>query len=238
MLQDWHNGTATVFTDRVVRILDGALRAAAERKPPVKKAGEVPFQWLEDTVKRHFWKDNREDDKLDPYTCRTVFRVVFEYLTFCRFSDFQKLQAKHIEQSGVDLLVTFPAAKNDQMHNGQLTILKANGTEIFSVGLGSAQEDGWRQQEHQPVHPKHDLITLTVWFITIIDISYSILDCNFKTKYIYYSYYSYNTVQHLGKTTKIATVHGLLQTQVLLVCLLSLYKTLMFRIILSYLSVF
>ena len=53
LLQEWHNGVATVFTDRVTRILDGALRAAAERKPPVKKAGEVPFQWLENTVKQH-----------------------------------------------------------------------------------------------------------------------------------------------------------------------------------------
>ena len=56
VLQDWHNGTATVFTERVVRILDGVLRAAAEQKPPVKKAGEVPFQqgWASILFKRTF----------------------------------------------------------------------------------------------------------------------------------------------------------------------------------------
>ena len=135
LLQEWHNGVATVFTDRVTRILDGALRAAAERKPPVKKAGEVPFQWLEDTVKQHFWKSDEVDTRSDPYTCRTVFRVVFEYFTFCRFADFQKLQARHIQPVGTDLLVTFPTAKNDQMHNGQTTILKANGTDMCPVRI-------------------------------------------------------------------------------------------------------
>ncbi len=64
---------------------------------------------------------------------RPVFTLVIEYFTFCRFSDLQQLQAQHFRRVGPNIEICFPAAKNDQMHEGQTTMLAANGTEFCPV---------------------------------------------------------------------------------------------------------
>ena len=78
--------------------------------------------------------------------------MVVEYFTFCRFADYQQLQAKNIEEVGEDLLITFPSSKNDQYHNGQSTLLKRNGTDFCPVLVvklyykGIASGLGWQQE--------------------------------------------------------------------------------------------
>jgi hypothetical protein len=61
--------------------------------------------------------------------------MVVEYLTFCRFADYKELQAKHFEDVGRDLLVTFPSSKNDQYHKGQSTLLKRNSSDLCPVKI-------------------------------------------------------------------------------------------------------
>jgi hypothetical protein len=56
---------------------------------------------------------------------RTAFRALIEYHTLCRFDCFSHLQAKHFELVGPDIMITFPTAKNDQLHNGQQSCLVA-----------------------------------------------------------------------------------------------------------------
>ncbi len=61
----------------------------------------------------------------DIFKLRAVTKMVVEYFTFCK-----ELQAKHFEEIGVDLLVTFPSSKNDQYHKGQSTLLKKNRSDL------------------------------------------------------------------------------------------------------------
>ena len=63
--------------------------------------------------------------------------MVLEYYTLCRLSDYQKLQARHLEMVQGGLQITFPAAKNDQMHQGNVTMLEENGSVICPVRLVS-----------------------------------------------------------------------------------------------------
>ncbi len=47
----------------------------------------------------------------DIFKLRAVTKMVVEYFTFCRFANYKELQAKHFEEIGVDLLVTFPSSR-------------------------------------------------------------------------------------------------------------------------------
>ncbi len=45
------------------------------------------------------------------------------------------MKAKHIEEDGEDLIITFPSAKNDQFHAGHTAVLAANGSDFCPVKL-------------------------------------------------------------------------------------------------------
>ena len=135
LLEQMNKGSVSAFTDRAERLLDGALRSAASRREPAKKAGEVDLTWLQRQVEETVWDKLDKGIRVDAYRLRLVFRLVMEYFTFCRLSDFQKLRAKHLELIDGGLQITFPSAKNDQLHNGQITILQANGSNMCPVRL-------------------------------------------------------------------------------------------------------
>jgi hypothetical protein len=99
----------------------------AKKRQPTKKAGEVTLGMLKAMVNKYItpFKDN----------IGAVTKMVVEYFTFCRFADYKELQAKHFEEVGVDLLVTFPSSKNDQYHNGQSTLLNRNGSNLCPVKI-------------------------------------------------------------------------------------------------------
>ncbi len=133
-------GTSVAFTGRVDRYLDAVKRLAAQRREPVKKATEVTLEQLKEMVAKHITPHRRDIFKVNPFMFRTIYRLVIEYFTFCWLSDYRKME------------VTFPSSKNDQLHQGQVTALAANGTELCPVrmtvlyfgrfGLRSGQESG------------------------------------------------------------------------------------------------
>jgi hypothetical protein len=45
------------------------------------------------------------------FKLRTIFRLVVEYFTFCRCSDFRKLQARHVRKVGDAVEFTFQVQK-------------------------------------------------------------------------------------------------------------------------------
>ena len=134
LLEEMHKGRSDCFTPRAERILEGAKRAAAERRPTVKKATQVTLDCLKGMVSRCITA-KQEENRVDPYEFRTVYKAVVVYFTLCRFADYQQLQARHVEPVGEDVHITFPKAKNDQMHNGQVTVMKKNGTELCPVAM-------------------------------------------------------------------------------------------------------
>jgi hypothetical protein len=132
---EMRNGKSVAFTDRVDRYLDAAKRLAAQRREPVKKATEVNLEQLKRMVAKYITPHRRDIFKVNPFKFRTIYRLVIEYFTLCRLSDYRKLQAKHIRRVGLNMEITFPSSKNDQMHQGQVTALAANGTELCPVRL-------------------------------------------------------------------------------------------------------
>jgi hypothetical protein len=132
---EMRNGKSVAFTDRVDRYLDAAKRLAAQRREPVKKATEVNLEQLKRMVAKHITPHRRDIFKVNPFRFRTIYRLVIEYFTFCRLSDYRKLQAKHFRKVGLNIEITFPSSKNDQMHQGQVTALAANGTELCPVRM-------------------------------------------------------------------------------------------------------
>ena len=133
LLLQMQTGDAEVFTQRVSRMLDAAIRKAAGEKEVVKKAAQVDFQVLIDMMEKFVNPFSNNIFEADIFKLRTVVRVVTEYYTFCRGADYRELKAKHVEESGPDLMVTFPKAKNDQLHQGKCTLLKANDGPVCPV---------------------------------------------------------------------------------------------------------
>ena len=133
LLLQMQTGGAASFTARADRWCEAAKRKAAQRRPATRKAGEVTLDMLKGMVSRHVTKFKGNIGEADVFKMRCVTKMVVEYFTFCRFADYQQLRAKDIEETGEDLLITFPSSKNDQYHNGQSTLLKKNGTDFCPV---------------------------------------------------------------------------------------------------------
>ena len=119
LLEQLNKGKGEAFTDRAERMLEGALRMAATRREPIKKAGEIELEWLQDRVREEIWDKLEKGERVDAYRLRLVFRLAVEYFTLCRLADYQKIRAKHLELIPGGLAVTFPAAKNDQHTTGR-----------------------------------------------------------------------------------------------------------------------
>jgi hypothetical protein len=135
MMEEMYRGKAVAFTARADRILEGAKRVAAERRQPTRKAAAVNLDLLRRAVDKYVTPFRDNIHRIDVYKLRTIFRLVVEYFTFCRCSDFRKLQAKHVQRSGATVEFTFASSKNDQMHQGQTTVVTANGTSLCPVRL-------------------------------------------------------------------------------------------------------
>jgi len=117
-------GTSTVFTPAIDLLLRGAKRQARARAGPVKKAQPLECEDLAKVLHAVF-PPGDTIGFADPVEMRTAFRSLIEYHTFCRFSDFCHLRAKHFELVKDDIVITFPTAKNDQLHKGQETCIAA-----------------------------------------------------------------------------------------------------------------
>jgi hypothetical protein len=100
MMEEMYIGKSTAFTARADRMMEGAKRIAAERREPVNKAAEVTLDLLKRAVEQYITPHSENIHRADVYKLRTIYRLVVEYFTFCRFSDFNKLQARHISRVG------------------------------------------------------------------------------------------------------------------------------------------
>jgi hypothetical protein len=84
------------------------------------------------------WSLNSGTELIPAVRFRTAFCVLVEYHTCCRFSCFAKLQARYFERVGPDIVITFPSAKNDQLHEGRTSVLAANGSLYCPARLATA----------------------------------------------------------------------------------------------------
>jgi hypothetical protein len=126
---------ATAMTATVATFLSAAKRRAAVDKPIVKKAGILPDNTLHRLLPVCFTPHAEGLLQADPVLLRTFVRATVVYFTFCRFNCYSKLRAMDLEDNGYSILVTFPAAKNDQYHNGQATCLVPNDKGVNPVEI-------------------------------------------------------------------------------------------------------
>ena len=127
-------GRDTVFTPDAVLLLEGAKRRAKAKSQPVKKAPALLPEELARAIALAFPPGNAHGHA-DAVLVRTAFRILIVYHTLCRLSCFRLLKAKHFEKVGPDIVITFPAAKNDQFHKGQQSVLPASGGDFCSVHI-------------------------------------------------------------------------------------------------------
>jgi hypothetical protein len=96
---------------------------------------ELPFEVLEKMVRKVISPHLDQPEKVSAVDFRCIVKSAVIYYTSCRFADSKHLQARHVEVRGEDLVVTFPRSKNHQSHQGQCTVLKANGSDLCPVRL-------------------------------------------------------------------------------------------------------
>jgi hypothetical protein len=125
----------TAITPTIGLILEGAKRRARARAGPVKKAQPLEPEDLA-TILLAVFPPEDTIGLADTVEMRTAFRSMIEYHTLCRFDCFSHLQAKHFELIKDDIMITFPMAKNDQLHQGQQTCLAAApGSDLCPVRI-------------------------------------------------------------------------------------------------------
>jgi hypothetical protein len=73
---------------------------------------------------------------------------------FHRNRRLRKLQAKHVRKVGDTVRFTFPSLKNDQMHQGQVTLVTADNSELCPVQITELYFQwfgyGWGQEGGDP----------------------------------------------------------------------------------------
>ena len=122
-------------TPYVKKVMAGCKRLAAKKKSPIKKANAFPVTVLKALVGKYVLPYQLEPGRIDAKALRSIFRAVIQYFTFCRYDCFNKLQSKHFRDHGDSIEITFPSAKNDQLHEGKSTFLVANNSAFCPVNI-------------------------------------------------------------------------------------------------------
>jgi hypothetical protein len=125
------------FTPYMTTLLAGAKRRRRAAAGPVRKASPLPLDNIQSFFDRFIVPSLDQCHLINAAHFRLAFRLLIEFHTVCRFSCFAKLRAKHFERVGNDILITFPSAKNDQMHEGRTSCLVATGTPYCPVRLAT-----------------------------------------------------------------------------------------------------
>ncbi len=105
-------------TPLVTRFLSAGKRLASAKQPPVVKSVGFHLEDLHSLINWHIIPHWNAPHLIPDWIFRTIVRMIIEYSTFCRLADYQSLRASDIQNLGHELLVTFPKAKNDVMHQG------------------------------------------------------------------------------------------------------------------------
>jgi hypothetical protein len=66
---------------------------------------------------------------------RMAFHLIIEYHTLCRLACFRQLRACHFELVGKDISITFPSAKNDQLHMSWFSCLVTSESDFCPVWI-------------------------------------------------------------------------------------------------------
>ena len=113
----------TCVVPLVERFIWAGLSQAERRRGPVKKATNLPLPVIKFYVDRYVMAFQARPMQIDAMAFRAIYRWVIMYFTFCRFDDYNNLQAKHFVKFNDRIEITFPAAKNDAHHEGRSTPL-------------------------------------------------------------------------------------------------------------------
>ena len=128
-------GRPSPFSPFMDLILSGAKRRSREDAPPVQKAAALPTDALRTVLDKFVLPFVHNIAAAKPAHLRTAFRLLIEYHTLCRLSCFRQLQGRHFERVGPDIAITFPKAKNDQLHEGRTSFLVATDSPYCPVRL-------------------------------------------------------------------------------------------------------
>ena len=93
----------SVFTNTVCILLEGVKNLTLERKNPVQKAPRLPLETLKKMVASVILPFVSCLEMVNAVDLCTVFRVVIEYFTFCRFNCFSHLEAADFTDNGQDI---------------------------------------------------------------------------------------------------------------------------------------
>jgi hypothetical protein len=146
------SGAAFSLSAATDLMLAGAKRRARAAAGPVRTAPSLLPEDLSAVLQKVF-PVNDLVGLAEPIHLRTAFRLLVEYHTLCRLACFRQLRARHFELVGTDILITFPSAKNDQLHRGQSSCLVASASHFcpvritrlffqrFGLSFGAAADD-------------------------------------------------------------------------------------------------
>ena len=129
------NKSSRVFTNRVDTILKGAKNLSAKNRPVTKKADPFPLLVLKTLVAIYIAPFQADPMLIQAEEFRAIFRAMIQYFTFCRFDCFAHLQEKHFTKKEGVIDIYFPTAKNDQLHNGNVSTLIANNSYFCPVKI-------------------------------------------------------------------------------------------------------
>jgi hypothetical protein len=125
-------GVSPGFTPEVDLLLTGAKGRAPAAASPAQKAPALSPEDLVAVLSRVFPLHYRVG-LAEAAHMRTAFCLVVEYHTLYRLACFRQLRACHIELAGDDIIITFPTAKNDQLHIGRSSCLVASSSDFCPV---------------------------------------------------------------------------------------------------------
>ena len=125
----------SAFTNsKLVRMIGGAIRRAAEAAPPIEKVDELPLEALRKGFSEHVWGKDLKD--INFVTFRTLYRWMLGAITLARYEGIRHIQSKDVkvvtDSRGVRAVqVHLRKEKNDQMHLGNYRMLPEAPGEVI-----------------------------------------------------------------------------------------------------------
>ena len=118
-------------TPKIQSVIKSFKRKLSENRKPTKKGTLYEIDHFKLMIEKEIYPYRDDLDKVNSCHFRSIFRAVFIYFTFCRFSDFKELCDQDFTDHGDFIEIKFKKSKNDQLFKGTNSILTTNTDSVL-----------------------------------------------------------------------------------------------------------
>ena len=125
----------SALTERVIIAKNSLMRVVAAKRKSVRKAHAFSVEVLNELIRKVVLPHQDSPWKINASDFRGIVRASVYYYCFCRYSDYEILTDKDVQDCGDHLKIFFKRSKNDQFYQGSMCVIAAQDSATCPVKL-------------------------------------------------------------------------------------------------------